>query len=471
MRANDALDILIVAAVFYLLLAWLRSSLPIGVARRSMVAAPVAIVIYVLARWFDLYLLQQILETLLLVILVGAVVVYQADIRRMLERALHGRTASEPASQPLEILTEAATHLAAAKTGALIAIRGREPWSTHIHGGVELDGTLSAPLLYSLFDPGTPGHDGAVLIENGVLTRFAAHLPLASDLPEASRFGGTRHAAALGLSQECDALIIVVSEERGTIGVAEGGTLFDDVSPGQLTERLHRFWRQCFDEEPAASRRVRKTARLQTALASLALAATLWLVLVYSPDTLVRTFTVPIALRNLAEDWVTAGAVPADAEIELAGSERAFQGLDADSLTIAIDLSRPTSGFRQVVIGEDNLALPSGLTLRRARPAVVPVELQAAQPVRVPVVIPTIGALPESLELVSVRAEPDTVILRVPEGTMPPDQILAAPLDLRQITGDSTIDSQLVIPSDAHLPRDASTQVSVRVDVRARARE
>jgi diadenylate cyclase len=471
MRANDALDILIVAAVFYLFLAWLRASLPSGVARRSMVAAPIATATYVLARWFDLYLLQQTLEALLLVVLVGAVVVYQTDIRRMLERALSGRGASEPASRPLESLTEAATHLAAEKTGALMAIRGREPWAAHIHGGVELHGALSAPLLYSIFDPATPGHDGAVLIENGVLTRFAAHLPLASDLPEASRFGGTRHAAALGLSQECDAFIIVVSEERGTISVAEGGTLVGDVSAGELAERLHRFWRRCFEEEPAASRRLRTTARLQTAFVSLALASALWLVLVYSPDTLVRSFTVPIALRNLGESWVTAGAVPAGAEIELAGSERSFRELDADSLTISIDLSQPTRGIRQVVIGEDSLALPSGITLRRARPATVSVELQAARPVHIPVVIPTIGALPGTLELVSVRADPDTVILRVPEGTTAPDQVFTAPLDLRQITGDTTRNSQLVIPPDAHLPQDASTQVSVRVAVRPRARE
>lgn len=466
MRASDLFDVLLVSAVFYLLLAWLRLSLPGGVARRSMVAVPIAAGAYVLARWYDLYLLRQVLETLLVVVLVGAVVVYQADIRRMLERALSGRASRERTARPIDILTEAAAHLAAAKTGALIAIRGREPWDAHIHGGVGLGGAVSAPLLYSIFHPATPGHDGAVLIENGVVTAFAAHLPLASELPEASRFGGTRHAAALGLSQECDALIIVVSEERGVISVAEGGTLFDGVSPHELMERLHRFWRRHFGDEPAASRRVRRQAQLQTGLVSTALAATLWLMLVYSPGTVVRSFTVPIAFRSLADDWVITGEVPSGAEVELTGSERTFQQLNDDLLMIAIDLSRPVRGISEVVIGEGNLTLPSGITLRRARPASVAVELQATRMARVPVVIPTVGALPDSLDLVGLDAKPDTMNFRVPENMTPPARVVTAPIDLGQITGDSTIDTQVVIPPDVYLPPDASADVSVRVAVR-----
>src|SRR5919106_5454924 len=135
----------------------------------------------------------------------------------MLDRAFTGPAPDRPQSPLVDTLTEATAHMASLKTGALIAIRGREPWASQIHGGIELGGAVSAPLLYSIFNPDTPGHDGAVLIEDDRLTRFAAHLPLAEELPEVSRYGGTRHAAAVGLSQECDALVIVVSEERGTI--------------------------------------------------------------------------------------------------------------------------------------------------------------------------------------------------------------------------------------------------------------
>jgi DNA integrity scanning protein DisA with diadenylate cyclase activity len=93
MQVKDLLDILLVAAVLYLLLVWLRLSLPHGVARRSMIAAPIAAIVYALAQAFDLYLLEHVLEGLLIVVLVGAVVVYQTDIRRLLDRAFTGRAA------------------------------------------------------------------------------------------------------------------------------------------------------------------------------------------------------------------------------------------------------------------------------------------------------------------------------------------------------------------------------------------
>lgn len=468
MRVKELLDILLVSGVFYLFLAWLRLSLPRGVARRSMVAAPIAAAVYILAQVFDLYLLERVLEGVLVAVLVGAVVVYQTDIRRMLDRAFTGRAHDRPQSRLLDTLTEATAHMAAIKMGALIAIRGREPWASQIHGGIELGGTVSAPLLYSIFNPDTPGHDGAVLIEDDRLTRFAAHLPLAEEMPEISRYGGTRHAAALGLSQECDALVIVVSEERGTISLAHLGNLTPDVTTSMLRQQLRRFLHRRNGDDTVVSGRWWSRPPLRTALVSFGLATALWLVLIYSPDTVFRTFTVPIALENLPDDWAIADALPTAAQVELSGSERSFQELDTETLTISIDLSRPTRGTRDVVIGEDTLTLPSGVALRQARPPVLSVQLVPARAVRVPVVIPTIGMLPETLELVSLRAEPGTASLIVPEGTAGPDQLPTEAVDLRQITGDSEAKRPLAIPPNVHLPSKASSEVTVRVDVRAR---
>lgn len=467
MLQKDVFDILLVAAVFYVLLAWLRLSLPRGVARRSMIAAPIAVVVYLLARVMDLHLLEQVLEGLLVAILVGAVVVYQSDIRRMLDRAFTGRAPDRPKFQLVDTLTEAAAYMSAAKMGALIAIRGREPWATHISGGIELRGAVSAPLLYSIFHPGTPGHDGAVLIEGNHLTRFAAHLPLASDLPDVSRYGGTRHAAAVGLSQECDALVIVVSEERGAISIAENGTLTDPVTPTELGRRLRQFLRRP-DHPEAIDARASwwSSARMRTALVSLALATTLWTIFVYSPDTVLRTFRVPVAVRNLPENWVVAEGLPVEASLELSGSERSFRELNAASLVVAVDLSQPSKGVREIVLGEDNITLPSGITLRRARPTSIALELQPTRMVRVPVVIPTTGVLPSRLELVSVDSVPRTLQLVVPEGTDEPDYIETEALDLGQIVGDIELKRPVMVPPQAHLPPDATSDVVVRVDVR-----
>jgi uncharacterized protein (TIGR00159 family) len=468
MQVKDLLDLVLVSAVLYVVLAWLRLSLPRGVARRSMVAAPIGAAIYVLADAFELYLLEQVLEGLLVAILVGAIVVYQNDIRRLLDRAFTGRAPTRPQSRLIDTLTEATTHMASLKMGALMAIRGREPWTSHIHGGIEVGGAVSAPLLYSIFNPDTPGHDGAVLIEDERLTRFAAHLPLAEELPEVSRYGGTRHAAALGLSQHCDALVIVVSEERGTIATAHDGNLTADITAAALRQQLRRFLYRPDGDDAVAASTWWSSARLQTALVSLALAAALWMAFAYSPDTVLRTFTVPIALDNLPEDWVVSDDLPRGAQVELSGSRRSLDELDAGSLTVSIDLSRPARGVRDVVIGDDTLALPSGITLRRARPAALSVHLQPARTVRVPVAVPTIGALPDTLELVSLRAEPGAVPLIVPEGTAGPDHIPTEVIDLRQIAGDTAREVPLALPSDSHLPSNTQSEVMVRIDVRSR---
>lgn len=123
----------------------------------------------------------------------------------------------------------AASKLGEMRTGALIAVKGAEPWDHHMQGGIELGGAISLPLLFSLFDHRTPGHDGALLIEGNRVTKFAVQLPLAPIPPHVIRYGGTRHAAGLGLAEVCDAFIVVVSEERGTISLAHDGADVDHV--------------------------------------------------------------------------------------------------------------------------------------------------------------------------------------------------------------------------------------------------
>src|SRR5262245_46451357 len=119
-------------------------------------------------------------------------------------------------SHTSDILVRTLSDLAKEHGGALMVIRGNDPLEQDITGGIPLDGKLSGPLLKSIFDPHSPGHDGAVLVEQDSITRFAAHLPLSKNLTQLTNVG-TRHSAALGLAELTDALCIVVSEERGTI--------------------------------------------------------------------------------------------------------------------------------------------------------------------------------------------------------------------------------------------------------------
>ncbi len=224
-RIVDVFDIVLISFILYIILNWLRQS----ASKRSLIGFSTLLVIYIVARFTGMYLTEYLIEGLFVIILIGIVVVFQSDIRRIIDRLGTWTFFSNSRSKPetdiaTSIITEAVAKMAEKKTGALIAIRGKEDWSRHIHGGIELNGQITIPLLLSIFNKYAPGHDGAVLLEGRNILKFGVHLPLSTNLYKMSR-GGTRHTAALGLSEQCDALVIIVSEERGSISIAKDGKI------------------------------------------------------------------------------------------------------------------------------------------------------------------------------------------------------------------------------------------------------
>jgi DNA integrity scanning protein DisA with diadenylate cyclase activity len=306
---------------------------------------------------------QAILAASILVL----VVVFQEDIRRVFERiALWGtfRERRRLYASPLNIdtLIEVASTLASQKVGALIVLKGKEPIDRHVDGGILLGGRLSKPLLYSLFDPHSPGHDGAAWIEADRLVKFSVHLPLSKNA-KAVGHQGTRHAAALGLSERSDALVLVVSEEYGTISAAENGILYTALSAAELKERLEHFYRSRFPRktETPFKQLLREDFRLKGL--SVVLAAFLWLALAYQPATIQRTFVVPIEYRNLPRDGYASGAKPTEARVTLSGSERAFNLLNPSQLILSLDLSPLKDGQEVFALTEESLRCPFNLNL------------------------------------------------------------------------------------------------------------
>ncbi len=239
-RIVDAVDILLVSVFLYGSLLWFQRTASRGVL--SGVTALAAV--YFIARGLDMYLTALAFHTTFAVLLFILVVVFQEDLRRLLEhisalRSVRFRQSTE-IDLDLNELVESMFHMARSRTGALIVLKGREPLARHLHGGVALGGRISKPLLYSIFDAHTPGHDGAVVLDQDRIEQFAAHLPISRNSQEiAGR--GTRHSAALGLSECSDSLTIVVSEERGVVSVAESGDLSEIATATDLEQRLKDF--------------------------------------------------------------------------------------------------------------------------------------------------------------------------------------------------------------------------------------
>lgn len=186
------------------------------------------------------WLLGQFIGSLLLIV----VVLFQADIRRGL--AAVGRANILPVSlrsgqgsHAIDELVKAATSLANQSIGALIILEREANLDVYMEESVKLDARLSKELLYSLFVPErqNPLHDGAVVVRNGRVAAAGVFLPMSVN-PHIDRTLGTRHRAALGISEETDAVVLVVSEERGTVSVAVEGALAQDLAPNELRQRL-----------------------------------------------------------------------------------------------------------------------------------------------------------------------------------------------------------------------------------------
>ena len=238
---TDLVDIAVVALLLWGLVVWTRR------ARMALLGlAFLGVFYYLIAQQFKLQLTTWILQGFFAALVVVVVVVFQDDLRRLFEQIATlslRRKAPRPDPSSLGTLTRGLYQLAVKRRGALVVLPGREPIERHfLQHGVPLDAEISEELLDSLFDPGSAGHDGALVMENNRVKEFGVHLPLSENRDEL-KGGGTRHAAALGLAEHSDALCLVVSEERGTIGIATRGQLeiLDNPDAGKLADRIRSY--------------------------------------------------------------------------------------------------------------------------------------------------------------------------------------------------------------------------------------
>ena len=236
---RDALDILIVAIITYALLRLIR-----GTRAVQMVLGLFAIFfVYVLASLLKLVALTTVLKALIFYVPFAIIVLFSHDLRRAL--AAFGRTpffalfSGYHAEETVSEIVLAVTSLSARRVGALIVLERREGLKNYIENGSRIDSVVSYELLVTLFAPGTPMHDGAVIVSGDRVAAAASFLPLSLKEGLPKRFG-TRHRAAIGITEETDAIAILVSEERGTISLARGGELQEDLDAKSLRDLLFR---------------------------------------------------------------------------------------------------------------------------------------------------------------------------------------------------------------------------------------
>jgi diadenylate cyclase len=241
---RGALDILIIAVLIYYVLKLLRGTRAV----QMLVAILLLVALYLGARWAQFEMVEWLLDTLLPYVAIALIVLFQPEIRRALDRfgrnVTLARFTSRSAGSSYDDVVLAASYFSQNRIGALIVFERDVGLRTYIESGIPMDASLSYDLLITIFRPTSPLHDGAVILQGSRIASAACFLPLSLS-PTISNQLGTRHRAAIGVTEESDAAVVVVSEQTGAISLALGGAMEVGLTVEQLNERLadlfHRF--------------------------------------------------------------------------------------------------------------------------------------------------------------------------------------------------------------------------------------
>jgi diadenylate cyclase len=259
---RSALDILIIAILIYYLLKLLRGTRAV----QMLVAIGLLVIFYRGAKWARLEMVEWLLTTMLPYIAITLIILFQPEIRRALSRM--GRNlslmkfASHNTKAEQDDIVMAAEYFSQNRIGALMVVERQAGLRTYIESGIPLDAKLSYDLLLSIFRPGSPLHDGAIIIESSRVAAAGCFLPLSLN-PMISKQLGTRHRAAIGVTEDSDAIVVIVSEETGAISLASAGAIETNLMPEELGERLTEIFsrRRTTSVLPAALANVRTPVR------------------------------------------------------------------------------------------------------------------------------------------------------------------------------------------------------------------
>lgn len=255
-RITDILEIIIIAVIVYEIMVWIKSTKTWMLLKGLMALGLFILIAYLL----NLHTILWLAEKSIAIMATAIIVVLQPELRRALEKLGEKKFISSVvpfnqakenerfSDQTINALVTAAFAMGKVKTGALIVVEQAIKLSEYEHTGITIDGVVSSQLLINIFEHNTPLHDGAVIIRGDRVVSATCYLPLTDNL-RLSKDLGTRHRAAVGMSEVSDALIIAVSEETGFVSIAMGGKLERNVSKEQLTERLIALQNKSVDKK------------------------------------------------------------------------------------------------------------------------------------------------------------------------------------------------------------------------------
>ena len=364
-RWQTAVDFVVLTAALYILLRWAQQARALRVALVVLGLHAGALV----SRHFDLVLTSWVLEGAAILAIVALLLVFQAELRRSfmrLDSLLNWRSqAASRLNETYQSIAQAAFHLAAASVGALIVVVRRNAVTELVSGGIILEADVSAEILEAIFQKTSRVHDGAVIVRGDRMVRVAGVLPL-TDRERVPSYYGTRHRAAMGLSERCDALVVVVSEERGEVTLMEARRIvhFDDQP--RLAQMLEKL---CAQPAEGLQSKLRQwlLSNLAVKFAALGLAAAIWSTSVLSTGTTVRTVSVPVQFVS-----VPAGmdiSAPTDRlDVQVRGSAWLMDSVGLTRLVASFNLRSARAGILNLPVHAGTVNLPPGIVMEHVSP-------------------------------------------------------------------------------------------------------
>lgn len=261
---TDILDVLIVAIAIYYFMTAIRGTRAVQLVKGIFVV----VAVYMLSGLFNMHTLNYILSALVQVAMFGVIVIFQPELRNLLEKvgrlkagqfigaALNLSNPTEDLTDVITNISNAAGQMAETRTGALIVIERMTRLGEYMNSGTVINADVSAELIKNIFAPNTPLHDGAVIVRENKIITAGCVLPLTANTNLASELG-TRHRAALGLSETSDAVVVVVSEETGKISIAVNGSLTRNLTRLTLNKALTKLLVKEDKENSESGKKVR----------------------------------------------------------------------------------------------------------------------------------------------------------------------------------------------------------------------
>ena len=372
---RDLVDILFLTIVVYQLYVWFRESR----ALRVIIGLVALGVIYSIAKFWGLFLTTWVFQILWQVLVILLLILFQAEIRQVLEkvspmRYLRSRRRVFQKTFTKE-LSELLFELAAERTGALVVLTRNDNPSEFITAGQSIMALPDPALIKSIFNRHAPAHDGAVIINQDRITQMGCILPLSEDENLPDKYG-TRHRAALGLSEVTDAVCLVVSEERSEVATIVEGKIVTWHDPDALSTHLSEviggpeirvptfkdFFKGVFVEN------------WRTKLSALALVTIAWLILASQQEAQL-TLSVPVQHNRIPSHLILGQGSTSSVDLTLSGRRNTIRTLRDQDIQVRVDLNDITSGRHLIKLSAKNIYLPFGVKIDQVAPQSIMVNL------------------------------------------------------------------------------------------------